>query len=550
MGENLSGASRGAGSSGDTRDCDVLVVGGGIAGLTAAAYLCRAGLAVSLCEKESRTGGLVNSFEFKGFVFDGGIRSTENAGIVLPMLGQLGIEVELLPSPVSIGIGKHVVRVTSRKSLAAYRELLERYYPESRGEIARIVREIEKVMGYLDVLYGIDNPLFLDLARNPGYVFRTILPWLVRYLLATPKIAGLGTPVDDYLGRFTANRALVDIIAQHFFQQTPASFALSYFSIYLDYRYPRGGTGVLSQALDRYVREHGGAISTGIEITGIDPGQGLATDSAGGRRRYRRMVWAADQQALYRRLDLSSLGDGRSLRAIRARQQALAGRTGGDSVFTLYLTTSLDPAYFEEKASGHFFYTPSPLGLSNAGIDELRAGGPGGFVADKSVLFAWLRRFLQFNTYEISIPVLRDSRLAPAGKTGLIVSLLFDYSLAKHIRAMGWYDEFRQFLSEGIVDALESGVYPGLRSARIDSFTSTPLTIERITGNTDGAITGWSFTNDWMPAVSSQPRVASSVLTPVPGVYQAGQWTFSPAGMPISILTGKLAADRVIRDLA
>jgi len=39
------------------------------------------------------------------------------------------------------------------------------------------------------------------------------------------------------------------------------------------------------------------------------------------------------------------------------------------------------------------------------------------------------------------------------------------------------------------------------------------------------------------------------VLTPVPGVYQAGQWSYSPSGLPISILTGKLAADRIARDL-
>jgi hypothetical protein len=44
--------------------------------------------------------------------------------------------------------------------------------------------------------------------------------------------------------------------------------------------------------------------------------------------------------------------------------------------------------------------------------------------------------------------------------------------------------------------------------------------------------------------------VASSVLTPIPDTYQAGQWTYSPSGLPISILTGKLAADKVLKDLA
>ena len=50
--------------------------------------------------------------------------------------------------------------------------------------------------------------------------------------------------------------------------------------------------------------------------------------------------------------------------------------------------------------------------------------------------------------------------------------------------------------------------------------------------------------------MSKLPQVARSVLTPIPDTYQAGQWTYSPSGLPISILTGKLAADRVIKDLA
>ena len=32
-----------------------------------------------------------------------------------------------------------------------------------------------------------------------------------------------------------------------------------------------------------------------------------------------------------------------------------------------------------------------------------------------------------------------------------------------------------------------------------------------------------------------------------PSIFQAGQWTYSPAGLPISILTGKLASDSVLK---
>ena len=83
----------------------------------------------------------------------------------------------------------------------------------------------------------------------------------------------------------------------------------------------------------------------------------------------------------------------------------------------------------------------------------------------------------------------------------------------------------------------------------IDYFISTPLTLEKLTGNSDGGITGWSFTNSFIPAVHSMAKIARSVDTPIPNVSQAGQWTFSPSGLPISILTGKLAADQVIKQL-
>jgi phytoene dehydrogenase-like protein len=532
---------------------DVLIVGGGMAGLTAAAYLAKAGLQVLLCEKEKYTGGLVNSFEYQGFVFDGGIRAIEDSGIVLPMLRQLGIGVDFLPNPVSVGIGEDVVRISSKESLGTYQELLNKYFPHNQQDIAGIIREIAKVMNYMDVLYGIDNPLFLDLKNNPKYVFRTILPWALKYLLTAPKIARLGKPVDEHLARFSTNQALLDIIDQHFFQKTPAFFALSYFSLYLDYRYPRGGTGALPQVLERFLLDEGGEIRCETRITSLDPGRRQAADDQGNVYSYKKLVWAADQKALYGLVDPASVPDRRSGERIRARQETLVGKAGGDSVLTVYLAVDLDSSYFARIASPHFFYTPSTAGLSRVSPDELRTAdpqSPTGLIAHRPRIEDWLRRYLEHTTYEISCPALRDPALAPAGQTGLIISSLFDYSLTKHIAALGWYDGFKQLMADHMIRVLDASIYPGLKAAVLDRFTSTPLTLERVSGNSEGAITGWAFTNDVMPAVSSLPGVANAVLTPIPDVYQAGQWTYSPSGLPIAILTGKLAADRVIKDLA
>ncbi|NPV00648.1 MAG: NAD(P)/FAD-dependent oxidoreductase [Brevinematales bacterium] len=531
---------------------DILIVGGGIAGLTAAAFLSKAGLKIELCEKEKTTGGLVNSFNHNGFVFDGGIRSIENSGIVFPMLKQLGIEIEFLPSEVSIGIGKDVIKVLSKDSLEDYHQLLNKTFPGNIKDVSAIIQEIRKIMGYMDILYGIENPLFMDLKNNPKYVFKTILPWVLKYMLVMPKISKLNNPVDEYLTKFSDNQELIDIIAQHFFQKTPTFFALSYFSLYLDYRYPKGGTGTLTSELEKFITRNGGIIRKEVEIVEINPQINEAADIHGNIYGYKKLLWAADQKNLYNIVDLESFTNQKAARKIQARQELLKDKIGCDSVFTLYLTVNLDKSYFSDIASAHLFYTPYKIGLSKIPLKQIMnsdLNGQASFINNKPQIKEWLQKYLELTTYEISIPVLRDNSLAPAGKTGLIVSTLFDYSLMEHIQKNGWYDELKKFMADCMVDVLNSTIFPELKKSVIDNFTSSPLTLKRISGNSDGAITGWSFTNETIPAVNKMIKVSKSVFTPIPDTYQAGQWTYSPSGLPISILTGKLAADKILKDL-
>jgi hypothetical protein len=50
-----------------------------------------------------------------------------------------------------------------------------------------------------------------------------------------------------------------------------------------------------------------------------------------------------------------------------------------------------------------------------------------------------------------------------------------------------------------------------------------------------------------MPAVNRFHSIKHAVDTPFAHIYQCGHWTFSPAGLPVAIMTGKLAADAVGR---
>jgi phytoene dehydrogenase-like protein len=519
------------------KEYDAIVVGGGLAGLTSAAYLCRYGYRTLLCEKGTKTGGLVNTFWHEGFAFDSGIRAFENSGIIFPMLKNLGIELEFTKNPVSIGIGNQWARITSRASLESYAAMLTGIFPDDAADIAKIAEEIKKVMGYMDVLYGIDNPLFIDNIQDPKYLLKTLLPWLIKYLLNIGKALSLNEPVNLYLRKFTNNQALIDMIAQHFFKDTPTFFALSYFGLYLDYRYPKGGTGTLAKKMTDYVLAAGGELRMQTAVKHVDTAKREVTTADGETFGYKKLVWAADQKALY-----SAVIDLQTPQIEKQRQLAKQGE-GGDSILTLFVGSNLDRNFFANICGAHAFYTPTTNSLSFLNTWEEAA------THGKDALLQWVGDYLARTTYEISCPALRDSSLAPERKTGVIISSLMDYRLVKRIADEGDYEAFKQFCTDKILQALENSLFPEFTKNISFSMCSTPLTIERETGNAQGAITGWAFTNKLMPAESRFPKIANSIKTPAEDIFQCGQWTFSPSGLPISIVTGKLAADAVKKAL-
>lgn len=285
---------------------DVIVVGGGIAGLTCAAYSCKYGYRTLVLEKSAKTGGLVTTFWHKGYAFDAGIRAFENAGILLPMLKNLGIDIETVDNPVSIGIGSKWTRLESRDSLKTYIGMLISIFPENKEEIIKIGKEIKKVMEYMDIIYGIDNPLFREDFTDKEYLFKTLFPWLLKYQMNIGKIGSLNKPVNTHLKQITNNQALIDMITQHFFTETPTFFALSYFGLYLEYFYPKGGTGVLSDKMTDYIKQNGGDIITNAEVTHVDT---LSNQLTGGGKTYsyKKLVWAANQKTLYNSIEYKPL---------------------------------------------------------------------------------------------------------------------------------------------------------------------------------------------------------------------------------------------------
>jgi phytoene dehydrogenase-like protein len=524
---------------------DVIVVGGGMAGLTSTAFLVKEGYKVLLCEKEKEVGGLVSSFYKEGFLFDAGVRGIVDSGIVKPMLKQLDIEVEFIKSIVTIGIVSQLIRVETIESLEDYRAMLVNLYPESESDIDKILSEIRKVMDYMDILYGIENPLFKDLKNDMSYIFKTLIPWAFRFLAKARKIKEFNVPVNDYLSKLTDNQSLIDIISQHFFRQTPASFALSYFSLYLDYEYPVLGTKDLAYKLKEFIINSNGFIKTDTEIKKVDINNRKVYDQNNQAYEYNQLIWAADLKQLYKKVDLENINDTKVKNEVLRQQKFLINKRGGDSIYSLFLAVDLDKAYFKSRTSGHCFYTPTKVGQSKvfSKLNQIKNS------SNKEEIMDWMSDYLDYTTYEIAIPSLRNQQLAPEGKTGLVVSILMDYDFILNIKRLDFYKEFKDFAEDKIISVLNNSIYKGIKDNIIYKFSSTPLTIKRLSGNLDGAITGWAFTNEVMPAVSKMTHVKKSCDTLMPNVLQAGQWTFSPSGLPISILTGKIASDKAHENL-
>ncbi|HRY77139.1 MAG TPA: NAD(P)/FAD-dependent oxidoreductase [Candidatus Izemoplasmatales bacterium] len=525
---------------------DAIIVGSGIAGLTSGAYLARANKKILICEQAEKVGGLVNSFTQDGFLFDGGIRAMENSGIVFPMLRQLDIPIEFHKSPVSIRVRDQVIRLTGKESLDEYGKMLGKLFPENLSDIAAIVEEIRKVMGYMDVLYGIDNPYFLDVKKDRKYFLKEVIPWLFRYGRNIRQATKLKDPIQNHLRRFTRNQALIDVIAQHFFRGTPAFFALSYFSLYLDYYYPRGGMGTLADVLVRDILAHGGEVATRTEVVTVDPQNRNIETSDGKRYSYGSLIWAADSKSLYRSLRPEPSQSEFIKSEFTDQKQRVEKSNPGDSVHSLFVSVDLPADQIGKIVGAHMFFTPSLIGLSASPLSLIQTPD-GNFTDSQSDLQRWMLTYLENTTYEISIPAMRYSELAPQGKTGIIVSTLVDYSLVSHIARHQWYEDYKRFCENHIIEILDRTLIPGLKAKIIDVISATPLSIEKWTKNAGGAITGWSFTDSKRPVLDGFQKIAKAVNTPIPGILQAGQWSFSPSGLPVSILTGKLAADHIIK---
>lgn len=523
----------------------VVIVGAGMAGLTAAAYLAKAGYNVLIFEKNDRSGGLLGTLNKNGFAFDSGPRALVNSGIVKPILKELGIEWEFLKNQISIGLEKELFQVNSILDLEEYQRILIGLYPDDSEDIRKIIAAIKELSEYTKVVYEFDNPYFGDQFSDREYVLKKLLPWTLKFLKSLRKFNQFKMPMETFLSQITNNQSIIDILTQHFFRSTPTYFALGYFHVYLDYFYPRGGTGILKDLLAEKVAQWGGVIEFNKQITRVLPSESMVIDSEKNQYIYDHLIWAADLKTLYRILETTGLSAPITVQFEREKQRILTSK-GSESVFIMNLGVNRSPSYFKDRGGEHLFFTPSRKGLGEVNRSQRKKLIEQFDQFSKNEVMEWLDNYCELNTYEISIPVLRDPSLAPKGQSGIMISCLFDYEVIKKVEDADWYDEFKDHLENRLISILSNTIYKNLQQDVLFKFSSTPLTINKVSGSSEGAITGWSFETE-PPVVYKLTDVGKSVFTAVPNIYKAGQWAYAPAGVPIAMLTAWHAYQKIIK---
>lgn len=246
---------------------DVLVIGTGFGGLTAAALAARTGASVRVIEAHRRPGGCAGDFALEGYWFPAGatvVTGLEPGGILHRVLGLMHLESPGTPLDPSVEL-----HVSGRK--VAYRAELEDWLRELRDAFGDAARPYERFWRWTHEIGGVAYDLGRRLPalplERPTDLRRTVTaltpstPRLLRLLYRTvgEEKRRLGATGSREIDR-VIDALLLDATGETARQCSAIQGALALDIYRRGCQWVEGGTARLAMMLVRAIRAHGGAV--------------------------------------------------------------------------------------------------------------------------------------------------------------------------------------------------------------------------------------------------------------------------------------------------
>jgi len=493
-----------------TPSTDVIVIGSGIGGLTAAALLQERGISTLVFEKNRYPGGSCSSFQRDGYRFDAGASvfygfgangSSGTLNLHTRIFRKLGIEVRTIPDPVQIHYHlPNGFNVEACYNRSAFLDALAARFPHEAEGIRQFYAELDDVYNILSSLpAGSLEDINHLLAVGGSFPLKTVA-------LALKTFRSMGKTARRYI-RDEELLHFIDIEAYSWAVQDAVATPLVNAGICLADRhfgginYPVGGSGAIPAALCEGLEKFGGTIRYHSEVTEILVDNGVA-----------RGIRLADGSEHFAKAVISNA-----------------------TIWDTFNRLVADSRYRVDEQ--RFLKAPSWFQLF-LGVDA--AVIPAGFDVHHVLVDEWKSYNQLGGTIYFSAPTMLDPSLAPAGKHIVHAFVTGEVEQwRQHERASSAYHAAKDDVAAAIISRTER-ILPGLSQAVELKILATPLTHERYLNRRDGS---------YGPLLKAGQNILQKPqnTTPVKNLFAAGDSTFPGQGVIAVTYSGVSCASYIAR---